>query len=256
MNHNINKRTFVLLGIIGAMALIPNIILAETNNPPKPINKPNGVIKDMKQDTKQVIQNERKDLKNDIHYIKENASTTGTSTRKQIEEKKIETKGIIKDEKQDLKNRVRIEQNKKLLDQTIKKLTAAYERLKTLAERIDSRIKKLESQNIDETKSKTILAQANLKITDVEQKIHLFSTTTISTMLSNATTTESTKVVTKKIKDSTSVIKQELQDIQKLLADSVNSLKPGFNKNATTTNATSTPDRNKFGTTTPKNPKK
>ena len=167
-----------------------------------------------------------------------------SATSSNVGAKEMQT---IKDEinarKEAVKNSVdTIRQNaldkiKSMIDQfvqnIIERFDAATGRLEKLADRIDSRIAKMEANKTDVTKAKELLITARAKI-EIAKTSTLYIDTNIAS--STATSTAALKEDFQTIKIQIEKAKEDIKAAQAALVDVVNSLKPGNNKLKTNQN--------------------
>jgi iron-sulfur cluster repair protein YtfE (RIC family) len=180
---------------------------------------------------------------------------TAASTTKATAEKKNIIKTEIDARKEAVQNSVReIKQNatdkikenvSKFVQNIINRYDAATARLEKLADRIDSRIAKIEAKNIDVSKAKELLSLARTKIETAKISviaINFPDDIASSTAAKASTTIASLKENFKVTKTQMEKAKSDIKAAQAALVDVVNSLKPGDEKlkNATTTAATTT----------------
>lgn len=198
------KNKLLLSAIIVTFGILPAISFADTATSSNDKVKENQTIKDE-------IEAKKEALKNSVDSIKQNALD---KMKEQI--------------------------NQYVLN-VIERFDAATGRLDKLAQRIDSRISKIEAKNIDVSVAKELLVAARTKI-EIAKTSTLYITTDIAS--STATSTAALKEEYKIIKDQISKAKDDVKAAQAALVDVVNSLKPGDNKlknsaaspTATTTN--------------------
>ncbi len=161
------------------------------------------------------------------------ASTTPKETIKdKIESKKEEIKNNIEERKQNATNQIELRLNQ-FVGNVIERFNAATSRLDILVQRIDSRITKMEAQNIDTTKAKEILVVAKAKIETAKIDIALVTLNTNPSASSGqvaSTTVSALKEAFGITKTQIAKAKQDLKDAHAALVDVVNSLKPGNNK--------------------------
>lgn len=163
--------------------------------------------------------------------------TEGVGTKVDLEKKKRETiKDEIEAKRESIKNSVEERRQnatnkiKERIDQFVQNIVDRYEaavnRLEKLAERIDSRISKMEADKIDVKKAKELMVTAKSKIATAKTSIASI-TTTIGT---NATTTALMKEEFKAIKIQVEKAKEDIKAAHQALIKVVENLKPGKNK--------------------------
>ena len=171
----------------------------------------------------------------------------GSSTEARLKAKAdLETrKDAIKDSVQELRDNAVAKMNSamsKLLMKIGERFQAAVARLQKLSDRIDSRIAKMEAENIDVTKAKSLLVTAKAKIEIAKISSSKIASSTPLLASTTATTTDALKTEYAKFRAIISAAKNDLKTAHSALIDVVKNLKPGFNKSrtATSTKATST----------------
>lgn len=190
------------------------------------------------------------------------ASTTATSTRRfedrkqeiqqkkdEFREKKEGIKGEIEARKEEIKAKVEerreavAEKVKERLDKfmqnVIERFSAAQDRLEELANRIDSRLQKMEAEGVNVSSQKTKLAEAKAKIAALGTSIATLETK------SKEVVSGDTRALYPELKTSVEGVKAEIKAAHASLVDIVESMK-GMSgkkvapKTASTTTATST----------------
>lgn len=151
--------------------------------------------------------------------------------REKAQEKKDQIKEKVDSKREETQNRVK-DRLDSFIKTVIERLTAATERFDKIALRIESRITKLESEGVDESKAKELLVTAKTKISVAKagiSNIHIAASSTV------ATSTD-LKVNYQAIKDAVEKSKEDLKAAQSALVEVIRNMKPGQNKlNATTT---------------------
>jgi len=144
----------------------------------------------------------------------------------ELEAKKEALVSAVQEKKQSVIDQIKIRMDQ-FVQKVVERLGAANNRLEKIAGRIDSRIAKMQAQNIDVAAAKTLLATAR---TDIE-------TAQTSTAMITADFASSEATSTAALRDEYTVVKTEIEkaknDIKTAhaaLVDVVNSLKPGSNK--------------------------
>ena len=177
-----------------------------------------------------------KDIKDKMMEKKENIKERIASSTEEMRNKMEERKNQAEKRKDEMRDKIR-ERISNFMDNMIKRYNAAIGRLDKLATRIDSRIKKLEAEGIDETVSKDLLVTAKAKI-----EIAKISVSTIANVASTTTaSTTDLKTSFPGLKSALEKAKKDIMAAHRALIDVVKNIKPGRNKDdkhATTTPAT------------------
>lgn len=179
-----------------------------------------------------------------LSFAENNASSTKKETEKretirdEIEAKKESLKNSVEERRQNAEDKI-----KERMDQFVQNVKNRYEaaisRLGILADRIDSRIAKIEKQNtLKETSESTDLSKAKELMVVAREKIEIAkisitdiaSTTITTTNTSASTTKEILKQKFNIIKTQIKKAKEDIKTAHAALVDVVNSLKPGQNK--------------------------
>lgn len=170
--------------------------------------------------------NNRETIKNEIENKKE-------ALKQEMEQKKEAVKNSVGEIRQNATDKI-TERVNQFVEKMIERFNAATNRLDLLVKRIESRITKIESKNIDESKAKELLATAKIKIEAAKSSISLVTFQTNITSAAASTTASTTAAAIKNAfkitKTQIEKAKQDLKDAHAALIDVVNSLKPGDNK--------------------------
>jgi hypothetical protein len=160
-------------------------------------------------------------------------SETGTTAEKKstfgekMEARKNSVKNSVEERRQNAVNKI-IERVNKFADIIIARYEAAIDRLGSLADRIESRITKIEAGGINESEAKELLTAAKTKIETAKISVANIASTTTNT--SFGTTTATVKEDFEIIKTLMEKAKSDIKTAHAALIDVVNSLKPGDNK--------------------------
>jgi len=183
------------------------------------------------------------DIKQTITNIKQQA----TEEKNKIKAELASTTAEIKKVTQELKNEIEIKIGKKLDDQKIK-IADVFEKtilnLKDLIARTESRISKMELDNIDVSSIRTLLETAKTKVSLAETEL-----TNLENLLAQDIPTVSTStiknkernVVLKNIKLQSEKTKSAIKAGHESIINVINSLKVGLMKKE---NSTSSPEKN------------
>lgn len=178
--------------------------------------------------------------------LKVEADTKRETLKNELEEKREEVKDEMKERRdgardkavENIKNRL-----SKFIDKLIERFSAAISRLEKLADRIASRIVKMEAEGIDVSKAKSLLSEARVKIEVAASSTAAIKVKALEFQSSDtATTTADLRLNYEAVKDAVEQAKSDIKAAHAALVDVVNNLKPGRNKIDTeaTTTATST----------------
>ena len=194
-------------------------------------------------DTSSTNTNKIGEIRQKITDVKQQAA----EQRNEIKAKIASTTAELKVLKQELKDAIEIKIGKKLDLQKIKvarPFEQAIQNLKDLVLRVESRISKMESNNIDTSSAKTLLetaktnmALAETELTNLENLLAQNIPTATSTNQNNLR-----KTILQKIKTESDKTKKLIKKAHASIIDVINSLKPGLmkEKNATSSKEAST----------------
>jgi hypothetical protein len=213
------KNKLLLSAVVISLSILPIISFAETNADAS--------------STKVNIEN-RGTIKSDIEAKKE-------ALKKEIETKKDSLKNAVAERRQNATDKIRDRVNQ-FTQTVIERFDATVGRMGKLADRIDSRIAKIEAKNIDVSKAKALMVIAKTKIETAKASIALITIPTNVASSAASTTLASIKEDFKVSKTQMDKAKEDIKAAHAALVDVVNSLKPGDNKmkSSATTAATST----------------
>jgi hypothetical protein len=179
------------------------------------------------------------------------AQTRATTTKANVE-KRDTIKAVIDAKKEAVKNSAEeirlnaIAKIKNVVDKFVQNVldrySAAIARLGKLADRIDSRIAKMEAKKIDVSKAKELMVTARAKIETARVSTILINLPANTASSTATTTIASLKENFKVAKTALEKAKTDIKAAQAALVDVVNSLKPGDEKlrGSATTTATTT----------------
>ena len=165
-----------------------------------------------------------------------------TGTKDKIKAEIASTTANIKNIRENFKNAIEIKIGKKLDNQKIKianEFEVALRNLDDLIVRIESRISKMQSSNIDVSSTQTLLETAKIKFSAAQTEV-----TALENLLAQnipaATSTSQTavrKTILQNIRSESDKSKTAIKTTQKAIIDVINSLKPGLNKVRESTSA-------------------
>ncbi len=162
----------------------------------------------------------------------------------QIEQKREEIKKQVEQRKEELKTK--IEERKQLVNSKIderlgdfigkleKRFDSAIERLEILVTRIESRIAKMDDEDIDTTKAKELLTDAKTKIATAKTSILAIGTKADEVLAGDV------RALYPELKEVVAKAKTDVKSAHEALVLVVRELKPGFNKSKDGRGATST----------------
>lgn len=154
------------------------------------------------------------------------AGTPVTTTERKEDTRTISTTSSAK----------RLEAARKQLTMTTARLNAALDRVQTLADRTNSRLLKLSTEGGNVAVSRQYLANAKVKLDEARAKIAIAKAAGDAALTATQPTKNNAamKKVESFVKDATKTI----QAAQNLVAKAIANLKPGYNKQSTTTRST------------------
>lgn len=146
--------------------------------------------------------------------------------KQEMEQKKEAIKNSVESRKQNAMGKIagRVDQ---FIQNIIKRFTAAVERFEKLAERIGSRIEKLEANEVDVSESKELFETAKEKIAIAKGSILLISIPENVASTTASTTVSAIKEAFETTKEQIEKAKSDLKDTHAALVDVIVSLKPG-----------------------------
>jgi len=172
-----------------------------------------------------------------------NASAIKSTIKSEIDAQKAALKNSVEEAKQNATDKIKT-QIDQFVQNIINRFDAATARLGKLADRIDSRMAKMEAQKIDVSKAKSLMVVARVKLETARISVISISlpadvaSSTVSSTI--ASLREDFKIVKTQIEKA----KTDIKAAQAALVDVVNSLKPGDEKlkknSLATTTATTT----------------
>jgi len=174
-------------------------------------------------------------------------NATSTKVREEAKERKEERQENVQEKRKDLEARrdelkvevssKRMELVKKFAAKMIKVHQAAVNRLIKLADRIDSRIKKFETnKNVNLSDAKAKLVTARAKITTAQNYIN-----TLPGLVSTSTATGTPTVVLQTVKGYFIISRDNLKAAHASLVDVISSIKLGMHLDKATSTASTTP---------------
>ena len=172
-------------------------------------------------------------------------SSSATTTRKSpkesvkdhIDERKEAIKQAVAEKREEIAEKVRTRLSDHIL-RVVERHNAALSRLNNLAERIESRIGKMDTEGASTTKVKELLTIAKTKISEAEVSVAAISTKSKEMLAGDI------RALYPELKEVIEVSKNDLKEAHAALVDVILNLRPGQNKpkgsNQATTTATTT----------------
>ncbi len=246
------KKRFLLSGIVLSLLVLPNISFADTRVSAEAGVRASGsgTSTEARLRAKAELDLRKKELEERRESLKEEMEEKRENLKKEMEEKREGAKEELETRKETLKDKMEErkdgaltkiqERLKKFNENVIERFEAAVERLEKLAQRIDSRIAKMEAENIDVKGAKDLMVVAKLKIETAKTSISGIDFESEVIASSTATTTVAFKKDFESLKLQIEKAKTDIKAAHAALVDVINSLKPGLNKKGTSTSATST----------------
>ncbi|MFH0804027.1 MAG: hypothetical protein V1896_00275 [Candidatus Zambryskibacteria bacterium] len=163
----------------------------------------------------------------EVRTIKDEIENKKQILRQEMASRTDAIKSSVQERRQNAVDKV-IERINQFVSNIIKRYDAATNRLEILADRIDSRITKIESGNIDVSKAKELLTVARAKIEIAKAGVNDIASTTSNTTFGSTTAT--VKKDFEVIKIQIEKAKEDIRVAHAALIDVVENLKPGQNK--------------------------
>lgn len=173
------------------------------------------------QNTLEEQNREREQIREEANEQKEEALQKRETIREELQAKKEAVMNSVEERKQNAIERVQ-ERLDQFVANVIKRFEAAVERLNTLSERIESRIAKLKSENIDVAESEKLLTEAKSKIETAKTNISKIVIT-----VDGEITIESLKTAFGETRKQIESVKSDIKSAHAALVDVIESLKPG-----------------------------
>lgn len=213
---------FVFLAILSVTLFFLSFNLSSAEDtattPSSPgITPPRAVLRD----ANGAIIREKMDARRDIVDLKKNlkakASTTGTSTKKELRD---DLRQDIKDRKAQASttiNRIRDDRNEKMkagLSLVRGRFTTALERFDKIIVRLESRMAKLKDAGADVSKEVVLIDSAKTLLAKVRTDV-----STITTQANQIASSTSPKIQFEKIKSQATLIQESLKKTRKILTE-------------------------------------
>lgn len=127
----------------------------------------------------------------------------------------------------------RLEAARRELTKTIERLNAALDRVQTLADRTNSRLLKLSTEGGNVAVSRKYLADAKVKLDEARAKIAIAKAAGDAAL--TATQPSKNNAAMKKVESFVKDATKTIQAAQNLVAKAISNLKPGYNRQPSTT---------------------
>ena len=200
-----NHMKKIISTLVLSILIIPAISFADASTTP---------IKDRINEIKQ----QREDMRNKIDIEKQNIKLERASTTQNIKEKREQIKS-------DIEQRIGKKLDEKRTN-IANRFEQALKNLNSLISRIEDRITKVEANNITvSTSTISLLATAKENVTLTENEL-----TVLENKLAEPVSTSTKKVYLANIKIQSDKTKETIKTAQKSIIDTIESLKPGLQK--------------------------
>ena len=204
-----------------------------------------GEIRDIRTERREAVKSEVEKARTEVKNIRATATTSGgtrNDVRTQIKDVRTETRQNVKDIRSDARDEIKAKQEtlrrarlNREVEKIYKRFMAAVERLRKLADRIESRIMKFEEQGRDMASSKAKLTEARTKI----DKARIDTEAILGTGVSQTSTTTGIDTALQNLRGAVNTAKESVKTAHAALVDVVNGMKPGRTGTpATTTGST------------------
>ncbi len=173
------------------------------------------------QNTLEEKNREREQIREEANEQKEEALQKRETIREELQAKKEAVMNSVEERRQNTIERVQ-ERLDQFVANVIKRFEAAVERLSTLSKRIESRIAKLKSENIDVGESEKLLTEAKSKIEIAKTNISKIVIT-----VDGEINIESLKTAFRETRKQIESVKSDIKSAHAALVDVIESLKQG-----------------------------
>lgn len=197
-----------------------------------------------REDLKAEMEQKREEIKNQMEAKRDEMEQKRENIKDQIETKREEIKDKMEERRETALSVIK-ERLDKFSENVVKRFNAAIERLETLANRIDSRIAKMEEEGLDVLNAKELLSIAEVKIETAKTStagISLESQAVVSDSDTSSTTTIKANFDT--LRRQIETAKTDIKAAHTALVDVINTLKPGLRKATSTATTTEAEDDN------------
>jgi exonuclease VII small subunit len=162
--------------------------------------------------TKANIQNLRASTTDRVTDVRENLQDRAEELREDREEKRDVRRAELSEKRKD---RIRA-----YMERMLKRFRAAIARLSKLADRIESRIVKLEERDLDLSDAKTLLAEGRVEIVNAETGL-----ASVMPALEEALAGNEPKEAFQKVREILSAVKQDIKDAHAKLVEAIRAIK-------------------------------
>lgn len=183
--------------------------------------------------------------KEELQEMREKAEDRKETIKEEMERRKEEVQNQIQERREELQNKV----ENKIADFILKisnRYGAAIERLEGIAERIESRIIKLEDQGINQTKAKELVLEAREKITTAKASLTLIGDweAEMKSVASSTASSTASNIKSRfpELKNLIAGGKEDIKEAHAALVEVIKNIKPGLNKATTTETETEDED--------------
>lgn len=234
-----NMKNKILLLMVLSLLCLPNWSIAVTSATSSQFKEMNETqrreleqkkeammleAKQKKEAMRAEAEQKRETIKNDLESRKE-------SLKQEMEQRKETIKNSIEERRQNIADKIEV-RTSQFVQNVIKRLNAAADRLDILMQRIESRIAKIKERNIDTSAAEELLSVAQSKISEAKTSIAAisFQPNTDSDSASASTTNDVIKEAFESTRVQIELAKQNLKEAHSALVDVIKNLKPGDNK--------------------------
>ncbi len=203
---------------------------------------------------KMELEQKREDLKMEMEKRREELKTQMEERKDEMEQKRETVKDQVEAQREEIRNQMEErregaigvikERLSKFTENLVKRFDAAIERLEVLADRIDSRISKMEAENLDVTDAKELMVVARIKLETAKTSAAGIDLESVLVASSTATTTATIKADFDSLRTQIEKAKSDIKAAHAALVDVIKNLKPGQRKQPTATSTATTTDSN------------
>ena len=221
-----NTKLKIISTVILGLMLLPIASFAETGSTTSTTTRAS---------IKTEIEKRREEAKNKIDQNKQEFELRKEEIKQGMETKREELKQKVEERKQMIDSKIE-ERLSKFISKLEERFNSAIERLEILVTRIESRIAKMDEEDIDTTKAKELLTEAKGKIEIAKTSILAIGTKADEVLAGD------TRALYPELKTVVEKAKSDIKSAHEALINVVRELKPGFNKSrdGRDKNATST----------------
>lgn len=209
-----------------------------TNRGPGQISTSSQWYKEKSEEAKKEFELRKKEIETKREALKEEIEKRREEMKKELEDRKENIRGEVEKRREENLQKIQ-EKASKFIKNVLERYEAAIERIEKLASRIETRITKMESDQIDVKKAKELMLIAKVKIETAKTSVAGVKLDAELVSTSTATTTSAFKADFQKFRTQLENAKKDIKAAHAALVEVINNLKPGLNKatsTATTTN--------------------